>query len=119
MKYEEEAFGLGFVYKNHKLSHSRVMTSDEMDGIRLDCANTEMMYVLCGKCNEWMTHEIAGYYICSVCGTRVKESTAYRQLERENDKYMKEVEEIEVPRGCSACGGPFPDCITGCRVYRS
>ena len=114
---KDEIFGLEFTYKNHKLGKLRMLNSEQMDLINLSCANSEMMFVLCGKCNTHMIHHDEGYYICSICGVKVYESTALRKIEKENDKWLEQVNNIEVPVGCSACGGPYPDCITGCKVF--
>ena len=47
-------------------------------------------------------------YKCPVCGFIAGE-------------YDFDIEEDEnyIPYGCAACGGPWPDCMTGCTIYEN
>ena len=111
---EEVVYGLWFGYKNHKLSNSRLMEQDEMKWIDPSCCNSDNMYVFCRECEAYMLYN-NGHYICKSCGVKLRESTALRKLEKENDIWMEKMID-EIPEGCSACGGPYPDCESSCEL---
>ena len=62
---------------------------------------------------------------CPVCGTEMGysyyrsefkcPSCGYTAGEYELDFEDNDTEDI--PYGCAACGGPWPDCIIGCDIY--
>ena len=31
--------------------------------------------------------------------------------------YGDEPPELDIPEGCAACGGPYPDCMTSCKMF--
>lgn len=110
-------YGLEFVYKNHKLGKSRLLEEAELDLMNLSYANSDMIFVKCGNCNgQYMVHEDTGHYICPKCKSRLFFQTAYNKLEKENERWLNTINRIDVPVGCAACGGPYPDCITGCKL---
>lgn len=112
---EEVSYGLWFGYKNHKLSNSRLMEQDEMEWIDKSCTSQDHVYVFCRKCSMYMIFE-KSYYICKSCGAKLRETTVLRKLEKENDAWLEKIEG-EIPEGCSACGGPYPDCESSCGMW--
>ena len=38
------------------------------------------------------------------------------ETERKAQEYYDQ-HVMEIPEGCCACGGPYPDCIAGCSMY--
>ena len=95
-------FGYGFGHKkNSRLSKS--FNLDILDLVQLaaaypDSGNNQNLFVHCDDCDTYMTFvegtsgDLSGYYVCPICGSKVKESTPYHQLERENEKYLKDNE---------------------------
>ena len=41
----------------------------------------------------------------------------YRKQGKELYLVYDEDEEDEIPEGCMACGGPYPDCSDSCPIY--
>ena len=119
--------GFKFGYKNHRIGKSEYINDDQMDEIGIECNNSDNMYVYCDKCGRYMEYNIGedyyGDWICPECATKVREETAYHQLERENESWAKEWlgsdNEFgsDVPEGCVACGGPYPECKSGCNLF--
>jgi len=61
-------------------------------------------YVLCDSCGKKLYNSLSGVitdngFLCKAC---------FR--EQAND-------EEQMPIGCRACGGPYPDCKTSCAMY--
>ena len=53
------------------------------------------------------------YTMCPVCGhrmTKIDDETYYC-------KYCGGEDEEDIPYGCRACGGPYPDCTTSCSMF--
>lgn len=94
--------GFVFEYRNQRLGRSNPIFRDDID--RLDSSkhnNDEVpLFVKCHHCNEYMDFEtgpngiLDGRWICPICGSRVRERTAYNQLERENEEWENEYDEI-------------------------
>ncbi len=93
-------YGYGFGHKkNQKLSKSYEL--DILDLVQLaaiypDSGNDQNLFVHCDDCNTYMNYIPGisgdGYFICPICGSKVRESTPYRQLEKENENYLKDNE---------------------------
>ncbi len=93
---------LGFCFDydkdKHKISKSISVSGDALR--RLSEAypiggNYQNIYIYCTKCKKFMLFWIekdkkTGYWICPNCETKVRESTPYHQLERENKKFLKD-----------------------------
>lgn len=52
-----------------------------------------------------------GSWICTECGdiNFIEESEI---IEDDYDDY-----DDEIPEGCAACGGPYPNCMTSCPIF--
>lgn len=48
-------------------------------------------------------------YVCPGCGEKVDEMD-YEYIWNEED-------EDDIPPGCVACGGPYPDCKSSCKLF--
>lgn len=61
----------------------------------------------CGEIMECMTDSESGsaIWVCSSCGYKM----SVEEYEYESGKNT-------VPVGCAACGGPYPDCQTVCKI---
>ena len=74
------------------------------------------------KCEH---HKKDGYFECPSCGYNIWDDEAeygdgYSCLEAtyEDDFGYDNYSDIsEIPEGCSACGGPYPNCIDGCNLF--
>ena len=69
---------------------------------------------ICNECGAVMEHVDGGLepdtYVCPDpdCGTVYLVDDYY---------YGDEPPELEIPEGCAACGGPYPDCMTSCKMF--
>lgn len=119
-----ENSGFEFNYGNRHISKSKIIFQEQMDAISSGKHNNDMMFVHCRKCGCYMDFEsgpdncLDGIWKCPVCGTRVKESTAYHQLDRENMEWENSMADFDdMPECCEACGGPWPDCEASCKLF--
>lgn len=80
----------------------------------------------CPECHCLMTHQI-GYWECDICKHSITDEESefgegYPTLEStyENDygEYYGDItySDDDIPEGCEACGGPWPDCTTSCKL---
>lgn len=116
--------GSGFRFNCSKngIGTSRLILEPEVKDIGPTKFNRDMICVRCLKCQVYMNYipeEKHGYWICPSCQRKVREMTAYDHLSRENDKFnvSLELSEDDIPEGCRACGGPWPDCIDSCPIF--
>lgn len=114
-------FGFKFNYNNHHVSTSKPMDDRTADELGEDYTNSQDMYVYCKKCRAYMIYEasndVLGRYICPGCGTKVKEETLLNQLDKENRLFERKLYDDSIPEGCSACEGPYPDCMVSCKMF--
>lgn len=89
--------GFGFIYypSNHRLSHSYDV---EEGGVLLLKANypgsnnEDNLFVYCDNCKTQMEFikdiddPLKNHWVCQYCNAKVKESSAFNQLEREYEK---------------------------------
>ncbi len=128
--YQESGFK--FVYSKRHLSKSKMIFKKELDEIDAAKKNDDLMVVWCKNCKTYMDHGrgatiFDGFYRCPVCGAKVRESTTYRQLEKENtifaEKYCdiygadNEEEDGDIPDICMDCDGPYPKCTSTCKFF--
>jgi hypothetical protein len=79
----------------------------------------------CPDCHRKATHE-DGYWECDICKWSITDEEAdygdgYPTLEAtyEDDYFECYTSNIdEEPDICKDCGGPWPDCQSGCRLFR-
>jgi hypothetical protein len=118
--------GFEFVYYKRHLGKSKMVFREAIASIDAIKRNEDdiPLFVRCRECDTYMdftpghTGVLDGRWICPSCGARVRERTAYSQLDRENTAYLIAIEREEEPEGCSECGGPWPECQSGCRLFR-
>lgn len=118
---------LGFVfpYKNRKLKSSIPIEVEEVELIDSRKFNDDLMTIECMACKELMDFNkrdlLKGFWKCPKCGATVREKTAYNRMEKDNEEMMSELglreSSDDIPEGCSACGGPYPDCISSCSMF--
>ena len=124
-KDEYESDGCVFNYAHKRLGKSRIISKEEIIKIDPHKSNTDSMFVKCGACEVYMdftsgpTNALDGWWICPECGIKVNESTAYNQLERENEEYLTRIDLTEDDRDevCKFCGGAWPNCKTSCKLF--
>lgn len=67
----------------------------------------------CPFCNGHMRRNPSNFnwYICEECDEELELDTSTNEfiLEYNNDD--------DVPEGCAACGGPYPDCTSSCPLF--
>lgn len=118
--------GSGFEFNYYKrISKSKPIFKDAIDILDSSKSNHDEipLFVNCKRCGTYMDYQISnsgtGWWKCPSCGARVKESTVYNQINRENDAYLDEMDfsYSDIPESCQACGGPWPDCQTSCKLF--
>ena len=50
--------------------------------------------------------------ICPNCGEEVDEMDYKYEWEDEDEEDWD-----EIPKGCAACGGPYPKCMSSCKLF--
>ena len=75
-----------------------------------ECELYEALHRECPECGGHMARGSYGnWWICEECGCEAEEDD-YGNL-------VVEAEEDEMPECCSACGGPYPNCMTSCKIF--
>ena len=97
-----DEYGYGFLYnnRNHRLSHSHELDIGRILLLRSNypkSGNEQNMYTYCINCKAQMIFINDGdlfknHWLCELCKSKVQEISAYHQLERETEKYIKENE---------------------------
>lgn len=83
-----EYYGFWLEYKNHRISTSKPLKhTPEGD----DICGPNKVYVRCGKCLEYMQWTENGY-LCRHCGAKVRQSTVYGQIQKENEAFLKSLD---------------------------
>lgn len=82
----------------------------------------DMGYALCEQCETIMEPDTDSYgnliYRCPECGWTVLQDDFESNPDDELDyDTIYENEDIYIPEGCLACGGPYPDCKTSCPLF--
>jgi len=87
--------------------YERVFLTDEID--------------VCFSCGKKMITQPNGEIVCREC------DVSYLPWERDEvfsdweDKLLLELFaqdlDDDIPEGCAACGGPWPDCETSCKLF--
>lgn len=56
---------------------------------------------------------------CVICGgpTKYIGKNEWGQCVYECPKCAAEYEDDDIPEGCIACGGPYPECMTSCNMF--
>jgi len=114
-------YGFEFDYAKKRIGKSRPIHSNEINTTK---CNSDSMLINCQSCGVYMDYESGingmfdSWWICPVCGSKVKEQTAYNQLDRENTDWINNTNYIDdSPEYCKICGGPWPDCQTSCKLF--
>jgi len=124
-KDDYENMGYEFNYANNRLGKSKIISKEKINEIDTAKSNSDTMYVKCVACKIYMDYEagptgvVDGSWVCPECGISVKEHSAYTQLERENEEFLtrSDLTEDDMPEGCGACGGPWPNCTSSCKMF--
>lgn len=96
--YEQYAdAGFEFTYGNRHISKSRFINREAMMDIPRGKGNGDKMFVICRDCGVYMDFGVGndildGWWVCPECGTRMRERTAYSQLDRENEEFLEELD---------------------------
>lgn len=71
---------------------------------------------ICHECGGKMKKADSNVIICNDCGYSV-DIDDYEDWK--NGEYDTIYEEhcVDVPVGCAACGGPYPDCMDSCNMF--
>jgi hypothetical protein len=131
-EYEEiykqyDGSGFKFNYNKRRIGKSKTIFREEISKIDSSKFNAEgiPLFVNCKACETYMDFKegpekmvFDSWRVCPVCGVRVKEETLYRQLDRENTDFGRSIDYDEKPEVCAECGGPWPECQSGCRLFR-
>ncbi len=81
-------------------------------------------YSLCEKCGEIMERKEApnqaGFICtCPLCGHT--DVVGYERKDENDQEWTSQILNAYggdvPPEGCRACGGPYPDCMTSCKLF--
>lgn len=67
----------------------------------------------CGCCGHDLEEIRRNIYECPNCGFSFDDVTD----EVLSTSIYDDEDEDDVPEGCRACGGPYPDCTTSCPLF--
>ncbi len=122
--------GLGFIfnYIEGELGKSQVVLKNDLKKISPCKHNLDdrPLFVYCQDCGIYMDfkkghkNDLDGKWICLNCNAEVDEQAVYIQLSDENDEYDEYYQDEynnDVPEGCQACGGPYPNCKVSCKLF--
>lgn len=71
----------------------------------------EDAYMDCPVCGSKVNYSIVDdAFICSNCGTNALEYDEDGDLDFDDD-------DSDIPEGCAACGGPYPQCTSSCKLF--
>jgi hypothetical protein len=92
-----ERFGFLFNYNNSRLGKSHPIEGSEISSYEPHKHNNDdtPLFVNCKKCGILMDFEpgpnddLDGHWSCPECRAKVRERTAYTELSRENDAFLK------------------------------
>ena len=82
-------------------------------------------YAICNKCGTIMDRKEGpngrdDIYACPSCGWKV-DVMDYEYEEDEEEEWTEEILKAYdgdvPPAGCRACGGPYPQCKTSCKLF--
>ena len=84
----------------------------------------------CDQCNAYLNDqsgftEDRGTWTCTECGYEnsitandiIWEGDESGDESGDNYDFYEDDDYDEVPEGCRACGGPYPDCMTSCNLF--
>lgn len=118
-----ENSGFVFEYNKKRIGKSKMILQNKIRGIDSSKHNSDLMFVNCKPCEVYMDFKtgtadmLDGSWVCPVCGSRVRERTAYNQLNKENTEFVNDMNDDDIPEVCTTCGGPWPSCQTSCKIF--
>lgn len=68
---------------------------------------------ICPYCGSELEKLRDGRYYCDTCDDTFDEEDI---LWRDEDDNQDDAEDY-IPEGCLACGGPYPNCKTSCKIF--
>lgn len=76
----------------------------------------------CDECNDYLNHQLGfnaycGYWTCSKCGYSNKIGKSEIIFDTDTDSFYSTDNNVDIPAGCSACGGPYPNCKSSCPLF--
>ena len=76
----------------------------------------------CDQCLEYLNVQsgfdaYCGYWTCSNCCNLNKIGKSEIVFDNHEDYSYDDEEVEETPVGCTACGGPYPNCMTSCKLF--
>ena len=74
----------------------------------------------CDECNDYLNDQLGfnaycGYWTCSKCGCSNKIGKS--EIIFDTGSFYLTDENVDIPVGCSACGGPYPNCMSSCSLF--
>lgn len=96
----DSKFGFKFNYSRRHLSKSKPICESEIAQIasQKNGGDDIPIFVNCRSCGVYMDYKpgdsatiFDSWWVCPICGTRVKELTVMNQLSKENQSYENEI----------------------------
>lgn len=127
---ENGDFGFELTYKNGRLGKINNIYPDKMNEIgNSKCCDDPHIFVKCGNCGTYMdyihsiSNSYSGKWVCFDCGKYVKQSTVNRHFSNHpiHNDYSEYYDDLKMinnePDCCKACGGPYPNCMSSCKIF--
>ena len=77
-------------------------------------------YPICNECGAIMDRVDDEVYACPSCGWSV-DVMDYEYESEDDEEWTEETLNMfggdVPPEGCRACGGPYPQCMTSCKLF--
>lgn len=78
-------------------------------------ASSSSSGIYCPECGTEMNENNAEMSLtCPSCGYTFNTTCGYNY---DGDMDYSYDEDDDIPEGCAACGGPYPDCKTSCKLF--
>ena len=96
---------------------SKVIRPEGMDLI--NCRNNGTP--ICKECGAIMNRKDNGQYcdilVCPGCGFEIDDMDYEFEEDEEDYDSIYDEDDSTPPKGCIACGGPYPYCKTSCKIF--
>ena len=86
----------------------------------LSFINPEECDWYCDECGAYLNSQLgfttfSGEWTCTECGA--ENDVSEDNIIDQPDDYIMLNDDPDMPEGCAACGGPYPNCTDSCKLF--